>query len=107
MTAKEKVREHLPNWSEEQAERAFLATEPPNNGNGLGDVRSSASAGTERYPTLLRALRNGEITGSHKPLPNSRTLRTIDLDDEALDEAQQVIFGQLGPPPARHAPRAR
>jgi len=107
MTAEEKVREHLRNWSEEQVERAFLAAEPPNSGNGLGDVGSSAPVGTERYPTLFRALRNGEITGSHKPLPSSRTLRTIDLDDEALDEGQQVAFGELGRPPARYAPRAR
>jgi hypothetical protein len=33
----------------------------------------------ERYPILLRALRNGEITGSHKSPAGSRTLRTIDI----------------------------
>jgi hypothetical protein len=107
MTAKEKVREHLPSWTEKQAQRALVAAEPPNNGNGRGDVRPSAPVGAERYPILLRALRNGEITGSHKPLPDSRTLRTIDLDDDALDEAHQVAFGELGRPPARHAPRPR
>jgi uncharacterized protein YuzE len=35
----------------------------------------------ERYPILRHTLRNGEITGSHKPLARSRTLRTVDISD--------------------------
>jgi uncharacterized protein YuzE len=76
----------------------------------------------ERYPILLRALRNGEITGSHKPLARSRTLRTIDLshrlrprqrtgdqamtltiagttfDQHEYDEHGDVLYLGVGPP---------
>jgi uncharacterized protein YuzE len=76
----------------------------------------------ERYPILRHALRNGEITGSHKPPARSRTLRTIDLshrlyprqrthdqdmtltiagtrfDQHQYDERGDVLYLNVGPP---------
>jgi len=46
MTAKEKVLEHAPRWSEEQAERALLAAE---------GARATRSHGAERDALMERA----------------------------------------------------
>jgi uncharacterized protein YuzE len=76
----------------------------------------------ERYPILLRALRKDEITGSHKPLAKSRTLRTVDIshrlyprqrtcnqdmtltiagtsfDQHQYDDRGDVLYLSVGPP---------
>jgi hypothetical protein len=57
-----------------------------------------------RYPNLLRAIREGRITGANRPDPRLRTPRTIDLEDD-LDLDEQIAFGRGGDPSPDHISR--
>jgi hypothetical protein len=65
-----------------------------------------ADAAPDRYPNLVRALREGRITGAHKPDPQNRAIRTYD-DPGLVDEQAQIGFGRAGDPDDRATRRLR
>ena len=64
MTAKEKLLERAPNWSEEQAERALCAAESGEVVDGWGDLSKLHEVSTAE--TLQRLAEEEEAAG-HEP----------------------------------------